>query len=103
MKYQEALYRLDDGEHTIEDFELLKKLAKEKDEQESRKDKLIVGSVWECVVEHRVIIGDDIHTIIAGSHIEVYLSKERTVIYRIKQSLYCTDLTEHFLLCFKPR
>ena len=48
-KYIDALYRLDDGEHTIEDFELLKKLAKEKDEQESRKDKLVVGSEWVCV------------------------------------------------------
>ena len=50
-KYRDALYRLDDGEHTIEDFELLKKLAKEKDEQDSRKDKLIVGSQWECVAD----------------------------------------------------
>lgn len=94
-KYRDALYRLDDGEHTIEDFELLKKLAKEKDEQESRKDKLVVGSEWECV----------------------YLCFGRHSIWNIEDVCQVTRITENgvglsnedympkdqFLICFKPK
>jgi hypothetical protein len=94
-KYRDALYRLDDGEHTIEDFELLQRLAKEKDEQESRKDKLIVGSEWECVVKCHGVYADfsigEIVTILSiseGGYIN--FSNDAMII-------------PQFLLCFKPR
>lgn len=97
-KYLEALYRLDDGEHTIEDFELLKKLVKEKDEQESRKDKLVVGSEWECVV--RCHGSNTFHCV--GELVKIG-EIEDTFVW-LEDSILDTYVNDsQFLLCFKPR
>ena len=63
--YQEALRNLENyvieklreedlsiNHFTIE-IEVLQQLIDEKLEQESRKDKLILGSKWECIAENR--------------------------------------------------
>ena len=90
-KYRDALYRLDDGEHMIEDFELLQKLAKEKDEQESRKEKLVVGSEWECMLK----------TYGTVKIIDVHPLSERVT---FRNMLFeHTEKIADFLLCFKPK
>lgn len=97
-KYRDALYRLDDGEHTIEDFELLKKLAKEKDEQESRKDKLVVGSEWECVAD---CYGDKIAYY---KNANVILNKfDENLLEIISFEKSDRMKKDQFLLCFKPK
>ena len=98
-KYRDALYRLDDGEHTIEDFELLKKLAKEKDEQESRKDKLVVGSEWECVAgcnsKHFVYDVGDVVEVLCVENGHILLKH-----YAIRDDVI---KEQQLLLCFKPK
>jgi hypothetical protein len=80
---------------------LLQQLIDEKLEQESRKDKLVVGSEWECVFE---CFGENRH----------YDVKDNVVINKIF-NLYGTYINvghgqiddnipeQQFLLCFKPR
>ena len=107
-KYLDALYRLDDGEHTIEDFELLKKLAKDKDEQDSRKDKLVVGSEWECVVDCTVAHITDIAPSWKGDEIQVTKIVLDVIEFRClndteRRKQKYTVGKDQFLLCFKPK
>ena len=97
-KYRDALYRLDDGEHTIEDFELLKKLAKEKDEQDSRKDKLIVGSQWECVADCYSEFWGDCLKVEKGTVVTLQSFHGFTLSFN--RGIMPTD---QFLICFKPK
>ena len=82
-------------------FDELEKLAIEKDEQESRKDKLIVGSQWECVAENRG------RNAVFKKGIEAYIWEVKenfvnfgygTVYGYVRDSIPI----EQFLLCFKP-
>ena len=108
-KYRDALYRLDDGEHTIEDFELLKKLAKDKDEQESRKDKFVVGSEWECVVNtyapiKKVYIDpflENNYLKIGKSAVVKVIGFDDMSVYIARDTTKCIVAKDQFLLCFK--
>ena len=96
-KYQEALKEITHLTFVeTKYYELLKKLAEEKDEQESRKDKLVVGSEWECVVEcygesWNWHVGDILKVIKIDTH--VFVS------YHVRDNF----TKDQFLLCFKPR
>ena len=79
----------------------LQVLIDEKLEQESRKDKLIVGSEWECVAKNRG------RNTIHKKGIEVYILKieENFSIISYKTVYgWVEDVipTDQFLLCFKP-
>ena len=81
-------------------IDLLQELVNEKLEQESRKDKLIVGNEWECVAENR------------GRN-AVFKKGIQTYIWEVKENFvnfghgtvygYVRDSVpiEQFLLCFK--
>lgn len=104
MKYQEALKEITHLTFVeTKYYEMLKKLAEEKDEQESRREKLVVGSEWECIVSHKVFGTKRItfnpkgRTVIITSIIEDLLS------YKYQDDKGNDDIEEHFLLCFKPR
>ena len=80
---------------------LLQQLIDEKLEQESRKDKLIVGSKWECVAKNRG------RNTIHKKGIEVYILKiEENFSIISYKTIYgwVEDVipTDQFLLCFKP-
>jgi hypothetical protein len=104
-KYHEALQDIKLGIRDVSFYrnsmDVIQKLVDEKLEQESRKDKLIVGSQWECVFE---CFGENRH----------YDVKDNVVINKIF-NLYGTYINvghgqiddnipeQQFLLCFKPR
>ena len=78
-------------------FDELEKLAIEKDEQESRKDKLIVGSEWECVADCYCEFHGEALIIVEGELIKVQSIHNHTLaINRVIMP------TQQFLLCFKP-
>ena len=103
-KYQEALDRLENfayhGGEKGNNVKIIQELVNEKLEQESRKDKLIVGSKWECVAENR------------GRN-AVFKKGIQTYIWEVKENFvnfghgtvygYVRDSVpiEQFLLCFK--
>ena len=108
MNYQESLRRMYEllgkipYEVELSDLNPLRELVFEKLEQESRKEKLIVGSQWECVAENR------------GRN-TVFKKGIETYIWEIEENFitfgygtvngYARDSTpiEQFLLCFKPK
>lgn len=86
--------------HFTVEFEVLKQLIDEKLEQESRKDKLIVGSEWECVVENRG------RNDVFKKGIEVYIWEVKGNFVNFGYGTaygYVRDSIpiEQFLLCFK--
>jgi hypothetical protein len=94
-KYQEALKEITHLTFVeTKYYEMLKKLAEEKDEQESRKDKLVVGSVWECVID---CYGSE-HEFVVVHSVKVFEILDDKV--RIG---YDWMPKQQFLLCFKPR
>lgn len=113
-EYKEALKRIksvqawDEGlgafwnifDHRDEDIKLIEELIAEKTEQLSRKDKLVVGSEWECVVGcygdvHKWDKGDKV-TITKIVNVLGYLQIDANNL--IKDNV----LIDQFLLCFKP-
>lgn len=89
-----------------EDALLLQELVDEKIEQESRKDKLIVGSEWECVA---LCLVAEISSKGKLTSILTVLGVVCTFIgnddfmstIKVKDKHYVIP-TEQFLLCFKP-
>lgn len=87
-------------------FDELEKLAIEKDEQESRKDKLIEGSQWECVLDNKAQeFGNykpHVENIKKGLIVEVF-NVNGLIIFGHNQSMESWVLgEEQFLACFKP-
>ena len=87
-------------------FDELEKLAIEKDEQESRKDKLVVGSEWECVAVCLVAEVSSkstltsILTVLGDGCVFIGNDYLMTTI-KVKDKHYVIP-TSQFLLCFKP-
>ena len=121
-KYKEALRNLENyvieklreedlsiNHFTIE-IEVLQQLIDEKLEQESRKDKLIVGSQWECVAKCLTPISShyidpilDRRTIaIQKSWVLTVLEIEKDYVKLQHENTKCFLSQDQFLLCFKP-
>ena len=93
-------------------FDELEKLAIEKDEQESRKDKLIVGSKWECIIRCNGM--SFIHTegtVVKISNMNGDSEVLTTPLTELENYLDPTGeyvdiddvlTTQQFLLCFRP-
>ena len=95
-KYKEALRRMYEllgkipYEVELSDLNPLSELVNEKLEQESRKDKLVVGSKWECVCKtYGKVKIIDIHPL------------SKTVTFR-NMLFSQTEKIDDFILCFKP-
>lgn len=93
-----------------DEIELLQELLDEKTEQESRKDKLIIGSKWECVVDMMAI--EKPKNNVRG-WIDITRCEKVTIIslsYKDDNwfieiggfGYYVIMAKEQFLLCFKP-
>lgn len=78
-------------------FDELENLAIEKDEQESRKDHLIVGSEWECVANCYYESYGDALKIEKGEVTKITSYHNHTL--AITRGIMPT---QQFLLCFKP-
>ena len=78
-------------------FDELEKLAIEKDEQESRKDKLVVGSKWECVANCYCESYGDALKIEKGTVVQLQSNHGHTL--AISRGIMPT---QQFLLCFRP-
>ena len=84
-----------------EDALLLQELVNEKLEQESRKDKLVVGSKWECIAENRG------RNTVFKKGIQIYIREvvENFITFGYGTvNGYVVDSVpiDQFLLCFKP-
>jgi hypothetical protein len=90
-----------DGIVQVESIELIEQLVSEKEELQSRKDKLVVGSEWECVAH---CYGEN----------RQYKPTSKAIIYKIESGywnyveIFIDTLldnmpTDQFLLCFKPK
>ena len=109
-KYQEALNRIIDEyipmsfdgkpmNQQTADALILQELVWEKTEYESRKDKLIVGSEWECVYQH----SNDLIVLDKSDVVFIKHVGDKMVIYHCnKKDLDRVDYKDHFTLCFKP-
>ena len=85
-----------------EDALLLQELVNEKLEQESRKDKLVVGSKWECIVS---CFANDSMFYKVGTKVKVLSLEEyeRVFFVRVKSEWQeVIFVVDQFLLCFKP-
>lgn len=118
-KYQEALHSIYFTFHQRvkpkylsvcedENLKIIEELVYEKTEQESRKDKLIVGSEWECVAdcitEHYT--EDDVVSsrIFKNTLVNVSLILNGVVDLKVKKyGGLRSVMTDQFLLCFKPK
>ena len=77
---------------------IFEQLVSEKDEQLSRRDKLVVGSEWECVV--RCHSSNTFHCV--GELVKIG-EIEDTFVW-LEDSILDTYVNDsQFLLCFKPR
>ena len=87
-------------------FDELENLAIEKDEQESRKDKLIVGSEWECLVVCFVAEISNkgkitsILTVLDG--VCVFIGNDYFMSTIKVNGKHYVIPTSQFLLCFRP-
>ena len=87
---------------SYEEMFAVRDVLREKHEQLSRKDKLVVGSEWECIVPHKAESG----WCLIGTPFTITEIKDgwvfsEKVILNIKFESF--DFIEHFLLCFKPK
>ena len=85
---------------------LILELVDKEIEFQSRKDKLVVGSEWVCVVEHHVeyLHDGDFYIIEVGQFISVTNLTDNIVAFQTDfLNLKCVDTLTHFLLCFKPK
>ena len=85
----------------VELFNTLDDILAEKIEFESRKDKLIVGSEWECVVEcygafNFIGVGERVRII------DVFGGEGVLAIQYLDSELFDQLPTSQFLYCFKP-
>lgn len=99
MNYQEALDRLENFAHH---GGIIQELVNEKLEQESRKDKLVVGSEWECIVS---CFANDSMFYKVGTKVKVLSLEEydRVFFVRVKSEWQeVIFVVDQFLLCFKP-
>jgi hypothetical protein len=116
-KYQEALnqivtlygIRSATREHYQGVHDVLKPLVDKEIELQSRKDKLVVGSEWECVVEHYgyFIKTNTQYAIEVGEVVKIRRTEKlhngKTILYFDKGHNICFDDETHFTLCFKPK
>lgn len=129
-KYEEALKRIksvqawDEGlgdfwnifDHRDDDIKLIEELIAEKTEQLSRRDKLVVGSEWECVIPctlqnnrpHNCYPDCWSHYFYTNDVVEIKEIKENEIIVKLLNEKYYSvetweDNNQHFLLCFKSR
>jgi hypothetical protein len=90
--------KIDEEEQTISEVRnTLQQLIDEKLEQESRKDKLIVGSQWECVANCYYESYGDALKIQKGEVTKITSYHNHTL--AITRGIMPT---QQFLLCFKP-
>ena len=85
---------------------LILELVDKEIEFESRKEKLVVGSEWVCVVEHHVeyMYDGEFYIIEVGQFISVTNLTDNIVAFQTDfLNLKCVDTLTHFLLCFKPK
>ena len=90
---------------------IFEQLVSEKDEQLSRKDKLVVGSEWECVVNTFTPIRafyidpllDKNYLKIGKSAVVRVVDFDDMNVLMILNSAKCILSKDQFLLCFKPR
>ena len=104
-KYQEALRRMYEllgkipFEVELSDLKPLSELVNEKIEQESRKDKLILLSKWECIAKNQgseyLCETEEIVTIKLDNSGVILVEHDEHDAYNIIP-------TEQFLLCFRP-
>ena len=83
-------------------------IVKKEIELQSRKDKLVVGSQWECVVDCLCSVDDNkkqrkVGLIKKGSRFKIYELIEVLGIVKIKEPLKFDIPIDQFLLCFKPK
>lgn len=107
-KYEKALDLMknnygwiDDCEFSLENQKLYMDLLEEKIEFESRKDKLVEGSAWECVVPH-LADATQPYDIKKGSKVTILDIAEEYLSYLNEKEELVLDAIEHFILCFKP-
>lgn len=118
--YKDALYTL---EHitevpsifiheTVKDLaEVFKELVDKEEEMQSRKDKLVVGSVWQCDIGHEILIGgkmillagNDSHYNRDGMLVKIACIQDGRVTYTITGLIGYETQIGHFLVCFKPK
>ena len=81
-----------------DDMNVIQKLIDERIEFESRKDKLIIGSEWECIIRYHHYPGE------IGKRVIIKEANKYSVITNYKFNEYITiDLPiEIFLYCHKP-
>ena len=107
--YQEALEWISSQKGWIDPYEfseehqgMFEQLLIEKLERESRKDKLIVGSQWECVVS---CFANDSMYYKVGVKVKVLSLEEydKVLFVRVKSEWQeVIFVADQFLLCFKP-
>jgi hypothetical protein len=87
---------------------LMQELIDAKLEQESRKDKLIVGSKWRCIITHTVFREENITDSMSvtynrmGDIVTITNVGDYNITYKFKRYIICLDFIGHFLTCFKP-
>ena len=112
MNYQEALRRMYEllgkipFEVELSDLNPLSELVNEKLEQESRKEKLIVGSEWVCVINNKAQQFGNykpyVENIKKGLIVEVF-DVNGLIIFGHDKSMESWVVGEdQFLACFKP-
>ena len=121
MKYQEALNKtnfilrklsgwsgkdlseIDNQYDLFNNQALIQELVDKEIELQSRKDKLVVGSEWECVVP---CFGDDSMYYKVGVKVKVLSFNKYDKAYFVKVASDWQEVTfvkDQFLLCFKPK
>lgn len=114
-RYQEALHRIQhEVAYPSEDcyvdlvksyeslniaYQTIQELVDKETELQSRKDKLVIGSEWVCVVEH---MSSQKVSIYVGDDVFIRLLDNGYVGYGDGFYKYGDNET-HFLLCFKPK
>ena len=91
-----------------EEFKIINELINKEIELQSRKDKLVVGSEWECVVDCLCSVDDNkkqrkVGCVRKGSKFKIYEFIEVLGRVTIKEPLKFDIPIDQFLLCFKPR
>ena len=87
----------------------LQELVDKEIELETRKDKLVIGSEWECIVEHYgyFIKTNTQYAIEVGEFVKIRRTEKlhngRMILYFDKGHNICFDDETHFTLCFKPK
>ena len=98
-------------DHRDDDIKLIEELIAEKTEQLSRKDKLVVGSEWECVVNTyapvRAFYIDPVldmnYSKIGKSAVVKVIDFDDMRVLIVLNTTKCILSKDQFLLCFKPR